>query len=321
MPIPADPKPLRTVTDEERATFDCDGVVRLSGIYPPEWVAYLERQLVDIFDEQPDRDMDQRSVTGQSTTGIRVDMVSLAEGLRSARPEAVVAIEGGPTAELSGRNVVETDAAFWHPEMWAHHLDGPLPEIVASLTGSAKVNFYSDQLFLKEAGSRMRTPFHQDKPYFLVDGGDMAVCWVPVDTVTAENGPMAYIRGSHRWGKLFKPSDFITETGTFPERDGIDLAGLDTLPPISAEDPQLVYLETEPGDVIVHHWATIHGSAGNVSVSARRRAASVRYACDGCTFHQRPSSPEPFRFTIGLADGDALETAERFPIVWPRSTA
>ena len=115
----------------------------------------------------------------------------------------------------------------------------------------------------------------------------MAVCWVPVDTVGADNGPMGYVRGSHRWGRTFKPSDFVTETGTFPERDGIDLSGLDVLPPVDPDDPALVYLEAEPGDVIVHHWATVHGSAGNTSATATRRAASVRYALDGCTWYQR----------------------------------
>lgn len=318
---PTDGNPLRAVTDAERAAFERDGVVRLRGIYPAAWVAYLEAQLDDVFDGRSDRAMDQRSVTGASTDGIRVDMVALATGLRRARPEAKLAVDGGPGAAPVGRSIVETDAAFWHRGMRQHNLHGPLPAIVAAVTGSSKVNFYSDQLFLKEAGSLMRTPFHQDKPYFLVDGGDVAVCWVPVDRVSTDNGPMGYVLGSHRWGATFKPSDFVTETGTFPERDGIDFDGLDDLPPISAAEHDLVYLEAEPGDVIVHHWATIHGSAGNVSTSARRRAASVRYACDGCTFHQRQSSPEPFRFTIGLAEGDPLEASDRFPIVWPRRTA
>lgn len=313
------PKPARPVTDEERQTFERDGVVHLPGVYPQAWVDYLTDQLVDIFDERSSRDADQRSISGHSTEGIRVDMVSLAEGLRAARPEAALAIEGDQDSEMTGRSLVETDASAWHTGMSAHNRLGPLPEIVADLTGTPKINFYSDQLFLKEPGSRIRTPFHQDKPYFTIDGGEVAVCWVPVDRVAAENGPMGYVRGSHRWGRLFKPSDFVTDSGTFPERDGLDHSGLENMPPISADEHDLVYIEAEPGDVIIHNWATVHGSAGNVAATATRRAASVRYACDGCTYHQRPSSPEPFRFTIGLDEGEALEHAERFPIVWPRA--
>lgn len=321
VPIPIDASPTRSVTDEERAAFERDGVVVLRGVYPSAWVDHLEAQLDDVFDHRPDRLMDQRSVTGESTSGIRVDMVALSLGMRAAVPDAALAIDGDAEAELTGRSIVETDAAAWHDGLRHHHVHGPLPEIVAGVSASPKVNFYADQLFLKEPGSRIRTPFHQDKPYFLVQGGDVAVCWVPVDVVGADNGPMSYVRGSHRWGTTFKPSDFVTTNGTFPERDGIDLTGLDVLPPVDRDDPALVSIEAEPGDVVVHHWATVHGSAGNVSATATRRAASVRYALDGCTFHQRPSSPEPFRFTIDLADGDPLERHPRFPVVWPRPPA
>ena len=315
---PQDPSLARDVTDAERDTFERDGVVLLRSIQREEWVEYLEAQLDDVFDGNVDRSMDQRSVSGQSNSGIRVDMAALAGGLRARQPDVVLAVDGDPSAEFTGRSLVETDAAVWHEGMWHHNVHGPLRQLVAELTGSAQVNFYADQLFLKEPGSRMRTPFHQDKPYFLVDGGDVTVCWVPVDVVTIENGAMGYVRGSHKWGKVFKPSDFVTDTGTFPQRDGIDHSGLELLDPIEPNDPDLVYFDAEPGDVIVHHWATVHGSAGNVSATARRRAASIRFAGEGCTYFRRKSSPEPFRFTGELTDGDRLELSPRYPIVWPR---
>lgn len=317
MTPPADAAPLRAVTDAEREAFERDGVVHLPAIHPPEWVDYLRTQLVDIFDRQPERPMDQRSVSGDRTEGIRVDMAALVDGMRTALPGTAVALEHGPEAEITGRSIVETDAAHWHHQIRAHHLSGSLPEIVAGLTGDDKVVFYSDQLFLKEPGSQVRTPFHQDEPYFLVDGA-VAVCWVPVDVVGFDNGPMGYVRGSHRWGRRFKPSDFVTDTGVFPERDGIAHGELEQMPPISPETHDVVYFEAEPGDVIVHHWSTVHGAAGNVSASAVRRAASVRYAHGDSRFFRRPSSPEPFRDRVDLADGDPLERAARFPIVWPR---
>ena len=263
--------------------------------------------------------MDQRSTGGDRRSGIRVDMAELARGIRTKVPGVEVALEGGTTAEIDGRSIVETDAAHWHPGIRHHHTGGPLAELVAQLTDADKVVFYADQLFLKEAGSRVRTPFHQDEPYFLVRG-QVAVCWVPVDPVGAENGRMGYVRGSHRWGRLFKPSDFVTETGTFPETEGIEHGALEQLPPIDPDHADVIHFDAEPGDVIVHHWSTVHGSAGNISTSARRRAASVRYAWGESTFHRRPSSPEPFRHTVDLAEGAPLESSDRFPLVWPRPT-
>jgi hypothetical protein len=306
----------RPVTDDEIATFERDGVVPLRQIHPTEWVDDLRVHLDEVFNRTgEDRDA---TWTGSSNTGDRVDMAEVIGSYRSGSPDAEIALEGGPGATMTGRSIVETDPAHWHPGLRRHHLESPLPDVVAQLTGSAQVNFYCDQVFLKEPGSRTQTPFHQDMPYFVVDGGTVAVCWVPVDHVTIETGAMGYVLGSHKWGRTFKLSDFVTRTGTFPERGGIDLSGLETLPDPDEFADDLRYFDAEPGDVIVHHWATIHGSSGNTSTDRLRRAASIRYAGEGCYFYKRPSSPEPFRHTVGLKNGDPLELADRFPIVWPR---
>ena len=310
----------RAVTDAEREAFAVDGVVLLKGIYPPDWVDSLRAELDDVFAESAARTAYAGSVLeGNSQQGASSDMTKvLADTLRFVDADAL-AVEGDATELPTGRSIVETDASHWHAGMRAHNTQGPVPELLHQLTGSGKINFYSDQLFLKEPGSRVKTPFHQDKPYFLVDGGEVAVVWVPVDVVDRENGAMGYVIGSHRWGKLFKPSDFATNSGTFPEVGGISLEGLDSLPESALAEEGIRYFDAEPGDVIVHHWATLHGSRGNTSASRTRRAALIRYALDGCHFYKRPSSPEPFRNTVGLADGAPLEDADRFPVVWPRS--
>lgn len=70
--------------------------------------------------------------------------------------------------------------------------------------------------------------------------------------------------------------------------------------------------------VALSRWATLHGSTGNVSSNRVRRAASVRYAGDDVSYYQSPASPEPFRHSTGLVNGDPLEKAARFPVVWRR---
>lgn len=307
--------PQRSVTADEIGQFKRDGVVLLKQIHPTAWVDQLRNDLDEVFDRtgnDPDA-----TWSGASTTGDRTDMTDIIGRYRASRPDSDVAIDGSPDEPITGRAVVETDPASWHAGLRSHHLESGLAQLCAELTDSAEVNFYSDQVFLKGPGSRTRTPWHQDQPYFLVDGGIVAVCWVPVDPVTVANGAMGYVRGSHLWGQTFKPSDFVTNTGTFIEKGGIDLSGLDHLPPESSFADDIVWFDAEPGDVIVHHWATIHGSSGNVTTDRIRRAASVRFACEGSRFYRRPSSPEPFRNTVDLQDGDRLELAGRFPLVWP----
>ena len=309
----------RPVSDEERATFWRDGVVALRGIYPIEWVDQLRTAMDEVFDRRPTEATQAARVTGTSAEGSRTDMAERANVLLAQDRGAGLALQDGRAPV--GRSVVETDACSWHAGLRAHHTTGPLPQLVAQLTDSAKVILYSDQLFLKEPGSSVMTPWHQDKPYWVMQGEKVAVCWVPVDEVTIESGAMGYVIGSHRWGKIFKPSDFITATGTFPTAGGIFYDDLDDLPRVD-ENPdryEVRRFEAGPGDVIVHHWMTLHGSTGNVSATKIRRAASVRYAGDDVTFFQRRSSPEPFRHSVQLEDGDPLENASRFPVVWPVS--
>lgn len=81
----------------------------------------------------------------------------------------------------------------------------------------------------------------------------MAVAWVPVDVVDKEVSAMGYVRGSHLWGKSFKPSDFKAESGTFPEVGGIDHSDLEQLDLDRLPQAKIVYFDAEPGDVIVHH--------------------------------------------------------------------
>ena len=309
----------RAVTDEEIVTYERDGVVVLRDIYPIEWVDRLREGMDEVFARSKPGDREKALTTGQSSVGSRSDMVDrVAQYLANDGDRDQLALEDGAAPE--GQSIVETDACSWHEGLRAHHSDGPLPQVVAALTNSNKVILYSDQLFLKEPGSRVRTPWHQDKPYWLMDGAKVAVCWVPVDVVTVESGAMGYVAGSHKWGKIFKPSDFLTATGTYPKLGGIEYDDLEDLPPIDAEPDNydIRRYEAGPGDVIVHNWMTLHGSTGNVSAGALRRAASIRYAGDDVTFLRRQSSPEPFRNTIDLRDGELLENNDRFKVVLSR---
>jgi hypothetical protein len=97
-------------------------------------------------------------------------------------------------------------------ELRRFSVTGAGPEIAAALLDSEKVNFYGDQIFVKEPGTRERTAFHQDATYFEIDGNQCCVLWIPVDPVTLETGAMMYIRGSHRDGRLYQPNVFIAQT-------------------------------------------------------------------------------------------------------------
>jgi ectoine hydroxylase-related dioxygenase (phytanoyl-CoA dioxygenase family) len=49
--------------------------------------------------------------------------------------------------------------------------------------GSRQVRLFHDHLLVKEPGTRQRTPWHQDQPYYNVEGFDNCSMWMPVEGV------------------------------------------------------------------------------------------------------------------------------------------
>jgi hypothetical protein len=144
--------PARLITADEVETFARDGVVLLKAIYPPEWLDYLRYLMKGVFDRDGSALLNKQAVgEGKSVSGARLEMTAeLAKKLQSQGRE--VAFERS-SAPLTGRNIIETDTTSWNEETRWHHCNSPLAEIVSVLTSSAQVNYYSDQMFLKDSFS------------------------------------------------------------------------------------------------------------------------------------------------------------------------
>ncbi|MBW2396166.1 MAG: phytanoyl-CoA dioxygenase family protein [Deltaproteobacteria bacterium] len=200
--------------------------------------------------------------------------------------------------------------------------DSPLPELASRILGSEHVFFFYDQLLVKEPGTAEETPWHHDLPYWPLRGTQIVSIWVPFDPATPETGTVTYVRGSHRWGKMFAPAAFGEGSGfaaTYAE------GGLEPLPDIAneVEAEGILVWSLEPGDILIHHPLTIHHARGNASSTTRRRGLALRYVGDDAVFDDRPGtfleSPHMKAYLpdLGLRDGDAFR-GELFPRVWPR---
>lgn len=195
--------------------------------------------------------------------------------------------------------------------------EGPLPQLAAELLGASRVDLYDEHLLVKEAGSPAPTHWHHDMPYFSVDGDDLVSVWLSPDPVTAETGALRFARGSHRWGRLYRP----VKIGVGEPVAGFDRDELaDAVPDIDG-DPErypTVTLETEPGDVVVFHGLALHSSGPNTRADVARRAVSYRFAGDDIRWRNRSESP--LIFDRALDDGDPLSLiADQCPRVWPRA--
>ena len=176
--------------------------------------------------------------------------------------------------------------------------------------GSRQVRLFHDHVLVKEPGTRQRTPWHQDQPYYNVGGLDNCSLWLPVDPVDRES-TVEFVAGSHR-GPWLMPRTFMDgQARWFPE------GGLQELPDIEAERDafEILAWELEPGDAVFFHMLTLHAAGG---ATRRRRAFSVRFLGDDATHvpRQWPTSPE----FPGLADElppDVPMNHPLFPVLWP----
>ncbi len=186
-----------------------------------------------------------------------------------------------------------------------------LPQIAAALMATPQVRLYHDHVLIKESGTRQRTPWHQDQPYYNVDGRGVSA-WIPVDQVP-QDGCLELIAGTHR-GPWLMPRTFLTgETRWFPA------GSLAELPDIEADRDafDIRRFELAPGDAIFFDFLTVHGAPG-FPYPGRRRVLSLRYLSAGARHAPRRwrTSPPFDGLAAGLPAGAELDHP-LFPVVWP----
>jgi len=150
----------------------------------------------------------------------------------------------------------------------------PLALLAQQLMQSTSVRLYHDHLLVKEPGTRQRTPWHQDQPYYNVEGQQNVSMWIPVDPVTRAS-TLEFVAGSHQ-GPWLMPRTFMdNEAKWFPEGSLADLPDIEA----AREQFPIVGWEIEPGDFVCFHMLTLH-AAGGVDGTRRRRVFSVRMLGD-----------------------------------------
>lgn len=157
------------------------------------------------------------------------------------------------------------------PQFGQFITETPLALAAQRLMDSATVRLYHDHVLVKEPGTRQRTPWHQDQPYYNIEGQQNISMWIPVDPVSRP-ATLEFVAGSHQ-GPWLMPRTFMdNQAKWFPE------GSLADLPDIEADRDRfpIVGWEIEPGDVVCFHMLTLH-TAGGVEGPNRRRVFSVRF--------------------------------------------
>lgn len=265
-----------TVTHTDAAAYQSDGVVCLRRQFDADWIERLRAAI--------ERDI---AHPGPSAT-------NFAEG-------------STPGTFFGDMFMSQHDSEFR-----AAALESPAAGIAASLMGSARADFFYDQLFVKEPGTAHPTPWHQDQPYWPVKGWQIASVWIALDRVDRSNGAVEFVAGSHKWGVNFRPTAF--RKGHEVKFTSSDLA---TIPDIDADRGKydIRWWEMEAGDCLVFHAMIVHGAPGNLTAGARRRGLALRYTGDDVRYDPRPGTFQ-FPHRPDLTAGAPMNCA-LFPKAWP----
>ena len=189
--------------------------------------------------------------------------------------------------------------------------DSALPAAAGRLMGARTVRLYHDHMLTKEPGTRAPTPWHQDQPYYNIDGAQNISMWIAVDPVR-RHSTLEFVAGSHL-GPWLMPRSFMDHQAKWiPEGSLADLPDIDG----QRDQHRILGWEIEPGDVVCFHMLALHASAG-VDGDRRRRVFSVRFLGDDIRHAPRAwvTSPEfpglAERLPAGAPMHDPL-----FPVLW-----
>jgi ectoine hydroxylase-related dioxygenase (phytanoyl-CoA dioxygenase family) len=166
--------------------------------------------------------------------------------------------EGDRVFESDGKTIRN----LWRMEKYDPYFDAlarreETIELIRPLVRGAPV-LMGVETFNKPARVGSGVPPHQDNAYFCQAPPDVLTIWIAMDAATEANGPIFYLKGSHR-------------SRTLPHRpSGVagNSMGLAKMPP--HEQSEIFRGTLEPGDAMIHHCETIHWSAPNQTDHPRR---------------------------------------------------
>ena len=269
-------EPLEPVTRERVEAYRRDGAVHLPRVLDEGWLAHL-RGAVALARTRPGPNAQDHSIDGEA---------------------------GAFFSDLQMSHRV--------PAFLAFAAGSPMGAVAAALMGSRKVNLLHDAMWVKEAGTSRRTPWHHDQPFYCMEGEQMCVLWVALDAHPASVS-LAFLRGSHRWGRRFRPERINGGWyDGYGEGDGF-------APPPDIEnrpaDFERLAWPMRAGDCVAFHGLTLHGSAGNLEATPRR-AVSLVVVGDDAVYVERGRETQPSYEGHGLRPGDPIDCAY-FPRMFP----
>lgn len=201
----------------------------------------------------------------------------------------------------------------------------PLAALAAQATGSTTIRAFYDHIFVKDPGTEENFVWHQDRPYWPIDGTQICSTWLALTTADAASSALEFVRGSHGWDRTFRP-EYPALEGRPPEEVEAALwrglaehiRSFDDVCPAFEEHPEtydVISFAVEPGDVLLFDYRTVHRSGPNAG-AGRRAAISWRWLGDDAFWDPKPGAdPIVKPSDTVLEPGDLITDDDVFPIV------
>ena len=131
----------REISSEEINTYQKDGVVLLEALFDSDWIDLLKQGL----------DSNCKNPTQRARVWDR---------------------------DAQGRTM------FWDSQAWQgieeyrqFVFDSPAAEVAGRLLKAREINFFFDAVFVRSPGTQFSTPWHQDEPYWSIEGYDTCLLY------------------------------------------------------------------------------------------------------------------------------------------------
>lgn len=262
---------LTPITDEQWQEYETSGYLKLGSI-SPELLRKMQERIDAIMLGKAAVNYQRMLMQRDSDSGRYEDAGEQTRGFK------------GATLEYRKIQDLEYDPLF------LEYLQDPVFEDLCRRVhgDDAVISIFRAMFMNKPANKGTFLPWHQDR-WTSLDRDPQLTVWTALDPATKENGCVQVIPGSHRHGLInpTHPSGFLSKAQAAaictPER--------------------VVYVELEPGEVVLLHNYLLHASDVNRR-SQSRRAFSVCYM-DGATLQKG----EPNRFPVAFGKG-ALQPSQ-----------
>jgi len=267
------------LTDEKREFFETQGYLCVENAVSAQQLAGLRRQFADWVEESKSH----AEAYGETVDG-----------------RARFDLEPGHSSSLPALRRVNAPTDI-SEDYYRVMRDSKMTDCVGELIGP-NVKYHHSKVNSKLPGAATEVKWHQDFPFTPHSNDDLITALLMVDEVTAENGPLQVVPGSHR-GEIYD----LWHDGVFT--GAVD----DAVTAYCLENA--VTCTGKAGSLCLMHTRLLHGSAPNMSARPRTLFITVYSAEDA-----QPCSPNPVpnmhqgEVVRGRASGQIRATAFDIPL-------